>query len=241
MRNTHLVYLLTLLIGLSCQNDDGMEAAPNDSILYRMPEESELHEGTWLQWPHNYEGNRHRNLVKRYEESWIQMTLALHRGEKVHLIVYNEKEWNRVYDVLEKRGCNMKQIDFYDWPTEDVWVRDNGPIFVFDEDDRLRVTDWGFNGWGKKYDYKESNMIPQKVAKELRLPCTTIPMVNEGGSVEIDGQGTLMAKKSSILNRNRNPGWKQEDAEAYFTRYLGVTNNYPLIPQNQSVNKQAEP
>ena len=56
------------------------------------------------------------------------------------------------------------------------------------------------------------------------MPITTIPMVNEGGSVEVDGNGTLMAKKSSILNRNRNPGWTQEDAEAYFSKYLGVDN-----------------
>jgi agmatine deiminase len=49
-------------------------------------------------------------------------------------------------------------------------------------------------------------------------------MVNEGGSIEVDGRGTLMAKRSSILNRNRNPGWTQTDCEAYFRRYLGVTN-----------------
>ena len=49
-------------------------------------------------------------------------------------------------------------------------------------------------------------------------------MVIEGGSIEVDGRGTLMAKSSSILNKNRNPGWTREDAERYFTRYLGVTN-----------------
>jgi agmatine deiminase len=115
-------------------------------------------------------------------------------------------------------------VDFYTWPTDDVWVRDNGPIYVFDESDQLHVTDWGFNGWGKRYGYKMSNMIPKLVASALNLPCTTIPMINEGGAVELDGNGTLMAKRSSILNRNRNPGWTQEDAEAYFRGYLGATN-----------------
>lgn len=105
-----------------------------------------------------------------------------------------------------------------------MWVRDNGPIFVFDKQNRLRVTDWGFNGWGGRCEFSNCNQIPKRVAEALNLPITTVPMVNEGGSVEIDGRGTLMAKRSSILNRNRNKGWKQQDAEAYFSRYLGVSN-----------------
>lgn len=205
-------------------DDVAVPPIPDPGRQFFMPSEEEPHEGTWLQWPHNYEGNKSRRLVERYQESWIQMVLALHTGEKVHIIVYNETELDRVHGILEKRGCDMKQIDFYDWPFEDVWIRDNGPIFVFDENNQLLVMDFGFNGWGKKYPYKNSNKIPQKVAKELNLSCVTVPMINEGGSVEIDGKGTLMAKKSSILNRNRNKGWRQQDAEAYFTRYLGVTN-----------------
>lgn len=59
-------------------------------VLFRMPGEHEPHEGTWLQWPHNYGQNRWRNLVRRYDESWIRMTLALHTGERVRIITYNE-------------------------------------------------------------------------------------------------------------------------------------------------------
>lgn len=197
---------------------------PDPDRIFQMPGEEEPHEGTWMQWPHDHDDNRRRNLVQRYEESWIQMTMALHTGERVHIIVYDDAEKDRVSSRLQDRGCDMQQIDFFAWPTEDVWVRDNGPIFVFDESDCLHVTDWGFNGWGKRYKFEQSNTIPKQVASALDLPCTTIPMINEGGSVELDGKGTLMAKRSSILNRNRNPGWKQEDAEAYFRRYLGATN-----------------
>lgn len=192
--------------------------------VFRMPGEDEPHEGTWFQWPHDYGENRGRNLVKRYEESWILMVQALHTGERVHIIVYHDVEKIRVSNILRDRGCDMAQIDFFVWQYEDVWIRDNGPIFVFDDNNQLHVTDWGFNGWGGKHTFKQSNKIPKKVAEALKLPCTTVPMVNEGGSVEIDGNGTLMAKRSSILNRNRNPGLKQEEAEAYFRRYLGVTN-----------------
>jgi agmatine deiminase len=58
----------------------------------------------------------------------------------------------------------------------------------------------------------------------MYLHVKNIPMVNEGGSIEVDGRGTLMAKRSSILNKNRNPGLSQTEAELYFRRYMGVTN-----------------
>ncbi|KAL3780383.1 hypothetical protein HJC23_002676 [Cyclotella cryptica] len=152
------------------------------------------------------------------------MTVALHTGEKVHIIVYDSVHRDRVKRILQDEGCDMNQIDFFEIPTDDVWCRDNGPVFIMDENQQLHVTDWGFNGWGGKYDYKLSNEVPKCVAKSIGIPITTIPMINEGGSIEVDGRGTLMAKKSCILNPNRNKGWKQSDAEAHFRRYLGVTN-----------------
>jgi len=177
-----------------------------------------------LQWPHDYEENKWRDLVERYEESWIQMTLALHTGERVHIVTYNEFEKTRVSSVLRDRGCNTSQIDIFAWRFEDVWARDNGPIFVFYKDDELHITDWGFNGWGERYDYENSDKIPTKIGRALNISVTEVPMINEGGSIEIDGEGTLMAKRSSILNENRNPGMTQAHAEAYFRKYLGVSN-----------------
>lgn len=196
---------------------------------FTFPAEEEPHEGTWLQWPHNRSPSRKGDdILQRFEPAWIQMTKALHTGEKVHVIVYDEVYKERVQQLLqEEAGCDMSQIDFFVHPTDHVWCRDNGPIFVRDhdkDDDQLHILDWGFNGWGRKDDYKLSNEIPKLIAHDLGMPYTTIPMVNEGGSIEVDGLGTLMAKKSSILNRNRNKGWTQQDAEVYFSRYLGVSN-----------------
>jgi agmatine deiminase len=198
---------------------------PDPEHVLVMPSEEEPHQGTWLQWPHNHDKYRPQQ-VQRYQESWIQMTLALHSGERVHLIVYNEPQQAQVQALLIARSCDMTQIDFYCWPTNDVWIRDNGPVFCWDHLEQLHVTNWGFNAWGHKYKFpfELDNEIPRLVAEALQLPLTTVPMINEGGSVELDGNGTLLAKKSSILNKNRNPGWTQTDAEAYFRKYLGVTN-----------------
>ena len=103
-------------------------------------------------------------------------------------------------------------------------VRDNGPIFVLDSKNTETVENWRFNGWGYKADFWNDDYVPQAVGEALSLPVKNIPMVMEGGSFEVDGRGTLMAKRSSILNRNRNPGWTQADAEDYFKYYLGVSN-----------------
>ena len=120
-------------------------------------------EGTWFLWPHEkmrkgWLGEQN-NFVSRCERSWIDMTLALHEGEKVHIIVYDEMHRARVKEMLREEGCNMTQIDFFEIPTDDVWIRDNSPIFVLDEN--LRITDWRFNGWGGRYDYKLSNEVPK--------------------------------------------------------------------------------
>jgi agmatine deiminase len=193
-----------------------------DADSYTMPPEEYRHEGTWLQWPHNYGWDVHH--VKRYETSWVQMARALHTGERVHIIVYDDTERDRVESLLRHESLNMDQIDFYVWPTDDVWARDNGPIFVFDKHQKLCIVDFVFNGWGGKADYYYDNYIPLKVGHAINVPVIDIPMVHEGGSVEVDGRGTLLAKRSSIINTNRNVGWTQKDAEQYFQQYLGVTN-----------------
>lgn len=223
------VLLLTACVCLlaGCKTESVIPVEEREDIMdntptFTMPGEETLHEGTWLQWPHDYGwDSRH---VARYESSWVEMTRALHTGEMVHLIVYNATEKSRVETLLTNEGLDMTQVDFYIMKTDDVWVRDNGPIFVFDETNALTITNWGFNGWGGKSDYINDNQIPNKVGDAIGVPVVDVAMVNEGGSIELDGRGTLMAKRSSILNNNRNPGWTQAEVEEYFTTYLGVTN-----------------
>lgn len=88
-----------------------------------------------------------------------------------------------------------------------------------------------FNGWGSdskwwKYAYKHSDTVPSLIAEDQDLPLVDLNdvMINEGGSVEIDGHGSLMATRSAILNDNRNPGMTQKEAEDIFFQYLGVNN-----------------
>ena len=191
-------------------------------IKYTMPAEDINHEGTWLQWPHNKGWDN--NHLSRYEAIWVAMTKALHTGEKVHIIVYDETAKNNVTTLLTNEGLDMSQIDFLVAKTDDVWARDNGPVFVYDQNDKLTILNWTFNGWGNKADYQKDNKIPTLVSEGMGISAVNLDLTLEGGAIEVDGKGTLMAKRSSILNNNRNPNITQAQVEAYFKTYLGTTN-----------------
>jgi len=195
---------------------------------YSMPHESQTHEATWLQWPHHHEyGISYR---KTLEPTWIAMTNALSKSENVHIIVYDKKEEKRVRTILEKENINMKNVIFFIYKTNDVWIRDNGPIFVFDNNGNIVIEDWGFNGWGEKFEYDKSDKIPKLLGSELDIPVLNLnsTMVNEGGAVELDGSGVLIACKSSIISQEpknsiRNPEMTEKEANDIFKKYLGVS------------------
>lgn len=194
---------------------------------YHFPEESSPHEGTWLQWPHHHQ--HCTEYRKRIEQTWIDMTRELQSGEKVHIIAYDDTEKKRIFDLLEKNKISLKNVDFKVYPTDDVWIRDNGPIFVKDGQGRVLIEDWGFNGWGGKYDYENCDEIPQRIGTDLGIKVIDLneEMVNEGGSVETDGNGVLMACKSSVISQKREStrtkGITQQEAEDLFKKYYGVS------------------
>jgi agmatine deiminase len=133
-----------------CSNLSSCAVEAQNPIRYYWPAEDLEHEATWLQWPHNRGWDP--NHIARYEPSWIALTKALHTGERVRIFVYDEREKKRVRSVLSRNSIDLSQIDLYIAPTDDVWIRDNGPIFVFDGPDgtpgrSMVVEDWSFNGW----------------------------------------------------------------------------------------------
>lgn len=225
--NYILILFFTATLMNSCIKDGNTQDAPNTNpteVLYTMPEEGSKHEGTWLQWPHEHQyGVTYRNNL---DQTWIDMTKELVSSENVHIIVYDNAAQNRVISLLNNAGVALSKVDFKVFKTDDVWIRDNGPIYVKDKDGKLLIQDWGFNGWGNKANYAFCNDIPSQIAKAqgLNLIDLNTVMTNEGGSIEIDGNGSLIACKSSVLNKNRNNGMSQAKAEEIFTTYLGVTH-----------------
>lgn len=186
-----------------------------------MPDESAPHEGTWLQWPHHYEyGFAYRN---RLDDTWVAMTRALVAGENVHVIAYNAHEQNRITNLLTAAGVSLVRVDFLIRKTNDCWVRDNGPIFVHGASGQLEICDFGFNGWGFDYRYGLDDTVPLAVAGHLGLARRDLDAtVLEGGAIEVDGRGVLMATRSSILEPERNPGLSQAQLEKRLAKNLGI-------------------
>ncbi len=191
------------------------------SLGYRMPAEWEPHEGTWLIWPHT---DTHPDSQLHLEHIWIEMTMALHEHEIVHIIVPDERRRDHLQHQLKYYGLNERNIDVHIIANDDVWARDCGPIFLVNKDNELAVTTWNFNGWGERYPFKKDRQVPTKVAAALSLPEFAGPIIIEGGAIEVNGKGTLIATRSSIINPNRNPGVNQAEIETALQDYLGVEN-----------------
>lgn len=227
MKTNMTILILYLLSTIACKKD-----LSDTTIQYTFPEEAEIHEGTWLQWPHQYKyGLEYRAEM---DPIWLVMIKELIEGENVHLIVYDSTELTRVQGLFIDNAISTENIGFFVFKTDDVLVRDNVPIFVKDAKNKTYIQDWGFNGWGNKTDEStgelitsdDCNQIPTKVANALNIPLVDLNqiLINEGGSVEMDGNKTLMACEGSILNNNRNPGVSKHEVEKVFKQYLGVEN-----------------
>jgi agmatine deiminase len=118
-----------------------------------------------------------------------------------------------------------KNIRFLHIPTNASWSRDHGPITVFDPHGKRVMLDFIFNCWGEKYPpWDLDDQVPQHVAQELKLPCVELGMVLEGGSIEVNGNGSLLTTRQCLLNKNRNPRLSPHQIEEHLQRYLGATN-----------------
>jgi len=195
----------------------------SQTIQYTMPEETEEHEGTWLQWPHQYTyGIVFRNDL---DQTWVDMTSALVTSENVHIIAYNQVEQNRIIGLLNNAGVPLSNIDFFIHENDDVWVRDNGPVFVYDNNNELAMLDFGFNGWGNDTPYSKCDVIPTGLSPEIGVPVVDVSaLVLEGGAIEHDGNGTMMATRSSVTHSSRNPGLTEAQIENYLTTNMGITH-----------------
>jgi agmatine deiminase len=203
------------------------------ALGYRMPAEWEHHHATWIAWPHN----RSDWPGKFAPIPWVyaEMVRYLCRGERVEIVVKNAREKASAQRTLKSAGVALKNIRFHMWPTNRVWTRDSGPIFVRRESaaEPVAITNWRFNAWAKYPDWRLDNQLPGRVAKKLDLkdfaPILQVKdkrhhVVLEGGSIDVNGQGLLLTTEECLLSKVqcRNPGMSRDQLEAVLADYLGV-------------------
>ncbi len=195
-----------------------------------MPAEWEEHEATWISWPHpeciSFPG-RYREVIPTF----VAMAEAIGDSEIVRINVRDLDEEKMIRSLLERR-LPKEHLEFYSIPTQEPWCRDHGPIFVkslLEQAPSLVVLDWQYNAWGEKYlPYHLDNAVPSTIALSLNLPCLQPGMVLEGGSIDVNGDGSLLTTKSCLLHRNRNPHLTQEQIEEKLCFYLGVSHVFWL-------------
>ena len=193
---------------------------------YRMPAEWEKQSSVWLQWPRKHPASVSDNdfsYQMKMEKTWMLMSWEIHQQVRLDILVRSDAQRSHIFAAMNYYGFNMTQISIHLTHTVDVWHRDTGPIFVIDDNGGLAATDWNFNGWGSYPEWAEAeDHIPRTVAEILNLPLFVAPLVSEGGAIEVNGSGSLMATRSSIINENRNQGMSQQQVEQALGDYLGV-------------------
>lgn len=200
---------------------------PSESVdwsAYRLPAEWEKHEATFLAWPHNAE--TWPGLLEGVEKTYLHIIQALLPGEKVYLLAKDCSSATQIQERLTREKISSPNLKILTIPSDDAWVRDSGPIFVLRRDakqpQRL-AHDFIFNSWGRKYGpWDLDDVIPPAACRMLDIPWITHDFVLEGGSLDTDGQGTLLTTEQCLLNPNRNPSLRRTDIEERLTRWLGI-------------------
>lgn len=196
-----------------------MSAKTPAELGFSMPAEWAKHDSTWLSWPKN-PLTFPKEIVSRVEAAYVEMVEALAGGERVDLLVDDAKTADRVRSML-----SPKNVKFHRIKSADVWMRDYGPIFVRKggRSREVAATKWRFNAWGGKYDdLLPDNKTGLEVARSTGLRVFEPGVVLEGGSIDVNGRGSLLTTEQCLLNPNRNPRLGKAQLERLLHDYLGA-------------------
>lgn len=190
---------------------------PDEKLInvWTMPPEWAPHARTWMAWPCN------PTVLDEDAEgafrAWAATANAIVEFEPVRMIVPPGRT-GEASTFLDGR------VDTIEHPIGDSWFRDSGPSFVVSQDGRLGAVDWTFNGWGGRTfpEAVDDALVALFAAEQAGAERLASKLVNEGGGIHVDGEGTLLLTESVQLNPNRNPGWTRSEIEDECHRMLGT-------------------
>lgn len=156
----------------------------------------------------------------------VRAVAALSSSETVRINVLDEQHKKHVQTLFEG-NVEARNVIFHCFPTNDAWCRDHGAIFVTREGDtpaeRALALNFRFNAWGNKYPpFDRDDAIPPQMAKALEIPCLSLDMVLEGGSIDVNGSGALLTTEQCLLHPNRNPHLDKQQIESNLRDAFGV-------------------
>ena len=186
---------------------------------FRMPAEWEPHEQTWMVWPERPDNWRNGGKpAQAASPRWPRPSRASSRSPSAPA-----PGSTRTRARLDDGNIRVVEIS-----SDDAWVRDTGPTFVIDDKGDVRGVDWGFNAWGGfegglYFPWQRDDQVARKILEiERRARYRTDDFVLEGGSIHVDGEGTLITTEECLLNHNRNPHLSQAEIERTLRDYLAV-------------------
>ena len=186
---------------------------------FRQPAEWDPHSACWLAWPSH--GHLWQENLAPAQGEWTALCIALAEGggEALDILVQDAAA------EVEARAALapvLAQVRFHRVPVGDIWLRDTAPIFVKDGGGALHAACFGFNGWGRKYLLPDDDRVAGRVAALSGCARRDHAWILEGGSVEVDGEGTVLTTRQCLLNPNRNPGLDRAEIEAALADGLGA-------------------
>ena len=193
---------------------------PTQENFY-MPAEWYQHECCWMQWPTEFfpinatSSWSHFDLDKG-RLAWANVANAISRFEKLKMIVH-PSDCKSALNLLDKN------VEILQTPIDDAWCRDTGAIFLLNEKNQLGGVDSDFNCWGYKENFEQDDKVAKFMINEANAKYFKNDMVLEGGSIHVNGQGTLITTEQCLLHENRNPHLSKDDIENNLKKFFGVT------------------
>lgn len=185
---------------------------------FKMPGEYEKHAGTWMLWP--MRTDTWRVGAKPAQKAYVEVAKAIAQFEPVTMCVNSEQYENA-------RNLLPEDIRVVEISSNDAWMRDIGPTFVKNDQGEVRGVDWGFNAWGGiegglYFPWDLDATVKQKVLEIEQLKrYDARQLINEGGAIHVDGEGTLITTEQCLLNSNRNPNLSKDEVEQLLMEYTG--------------------
>lgn len=192
----------------------GSAPAMAASGFYVPPEEAS-HERTFMQWPVNRSVYRDRAFLADTQQTIANIANTISEFEPVVMLA-------DASDHAQARKKLSRNVTLWDIPTEDLWCRDAGPIFMIDDSGAMAITHIQFNGWGEKQVHRRDSQIAARVAERLGLDLIPSGLRGEGGGLDHDGHGLLIAHESSWVIDNRNPGLTRDEIETRLLKAYGA-------------------
>ena len=185
---------------------------------FRMPGEFELHGGCWMLWPEREDN--WRLGAEPAQRAFAAVATAIAASEPV-TVGASDAQFERCRDAMPD------SVRVVELASDDAWMRDVGPTFITGEPGERRGVDWIFNAWGGALgglyaDWERDDRVAQKVLEIERAPRYRAPLVLEGGSIHVDGEGTVLTTEECLLNPNRNPELDRAQIEELLHAYLGT-------------------